>query len=78
MKVVIVMGFILLVQHLINVSLFIVISCEDLILHLSLVTVCTKIIIPHRILQQQGCILSLLIKFDNTSQKGKKNQKAFS
>jgi hypothetical protein len=52
---------------LINVSLFIVISCEDLILHLSLVKVCTKIFIHNLILQQQGCILSLLIKFDNVT-----------
>jgi hypothetical protein len=32
--------------------------------------VCTKTIIYKLILQHQGCILSSLIKFDNTSQKG--------
>jgi hypothetical protein len=38
------MCFILLIKHLTNVPFIIVISCEDLILHLSLVKVCTKII----------------------------------
>jgi hypothetical protein len=71
MMVIIDMCFILLLHTLINVSPFIVISYEDLILHLSLVKVCTKRVIHNLIFQQQGCILSLLIKFYNTSQKGK-------
>jgi hypothetical protein len=66
MKVNIDICFILLLHTLINVPPVIVISCEDLILHLSLVKVCIKTVIHNLILQRQGCILSLLIKFDNT------------
>jgi hypothetical protein len=40
--------------------------------YLSLVRVCTKIFIYKLIPYQQGCVLSLLIKFDITSQKGEK------
>jgi hypothetical protein len=40
--------------------------------YLSLVKVCTRIFIYKLILYQQGCALSLLIKFDITSQKGEK------
>jgi hypothetical protein len=56
MKVIIDMCFILLIEHLINVSFHI--SCEDLILHLSLAKVCTKIIVYKLIFEQQGCVLS--------------------
>jgi hypothetical protein len=41
--------------------------------YLSLVKVCTKIFIYKLIPYQQGCVLSLLIKFDITSQKEEKN-----
>jgi hypothetical protein len=58
MKVIIDMFLFFLSKHLINASFYNVISCEDLILHLSLVKVCTKIIIYNLNLQQQGCILS--------------------
>jgi hypothetical protein len=37
--------------------------------------VCTKICIYKLIPYQQGCVLSLLLKFDITSQKGEKELK---
>jgi hypothetical protein len=43
--------------------------------YLSLVKVCTKIFIFQLIPYQQGCALSLLIKFDITSQKRRKSIK---
>jgi hypothetical protein len=43
--------------------------------YLSLVRVCTKIFIYKLIPYQQGCVLSLLIKFDITSQKGENSLK---
>jgi hypothetical protein len=43
--------------------------------YLSLVRVCTEIFIYKLIPYHQGCVLSLLIKFDITSQKGEKELK---
>jgi hypothetical protein len=43
--------------------------------YLSLVRVCTKKFIYKLIAYQQGCVLSLLIKFDITTQKGEKELK---
>jgi hypothetical protein len=43
--------------------------------YFSLVRVCTKIFIYKLILYQQGGVLRLSIKFDTTSQKGKKELK---
>jgi hypothetical protein len=43
--------------------------------YLSLVRVCSKIFIYNLIPYQQGCVLSLLIKFDITSQIGGKELK---
>jgi hypothetical protein len=52
--------------------LTLVISCEGLTLPPLTSQGVHKIIIYKSIPQQQGCVLSLLLKLDNTTQKGKK------
>jgi hypothetical protein len=55
-----------------------VISCEGLTLPPLASRGVHKITISKSIPQQQGCVLSLLIKLDNTSQKGKELKMYFS
>jgi hypothetical protein len=55
-----------------------VISCEGLTLPPLTSPGVHKLIIYKSIPQQQGCVLSLLIKLDNTSQKGKRKENVFS
>jgi hypothetical protein len=78
MKVIIDICFILLLPIWINIPFILDISCEGLFLYFSLVRVCIKIFINKLIPYQEGGVLSLLIKLDNTSQKGKSNEKVFS
>jgi hypothetical protein len=75
MKIIIDMCFILLLHTLINASFIIVISCEGLHFHPSLIKVCTKIIIYNLILQQQGCVFSPYPSLTTFHKKGVKESK---
>jgi hypothetical protein len=55
--------------------LYLILHVKVYSFYLSLVRVCTKIFIYKLFPYQQGCVLSLLIKFDITSQKGEKELK---
>jgi hypothetical protein len=57
------------------VPLYLIFHVKVYPVYLSLVRVCTKIFINKLIPYQQGCVLSLLLKFDITSQKGEKELK---
>jgi hypothetical protein len=75
MKVIIYICFILLLHTWINVPFILDISCEGLSLLPLTSKGVYKIFIYKLIPYQQGCVLSLLIKFDITSQKGEKELK---
>jgi hypothetical protein len=58
------------------VPLYLIFHVKVYPFYLSLVRVRTRIFIYKFIPYQQGCVLSLLIKFDTTSQKGEKELRA--
>jgi hypothetical protein len=72
MRVIIDMCFILPHTLELMFPLYLIFHVKVYSFYLSLVRVCSKIFIYKLIPYQQGCALSLLIKFDITSQKGEK------